>query len=98
MEIFALFISALVYFFIGIPVSRRWYRRRHGVRGRIYGESVFSSAFWACFIWPLLLLLPHFRDPELCRHPWHIRARVEEQTQYEQFLAAVERDERRRRA
>lgn len=101
MEIVVLFIAVLVYVFIGIPVSKRWYRKRHGVPVQIYGVgagNLVNSAFWACFIWPLLLLLPNFRDPELCRHPNHILARDEAQAQYEQFQAAAERDERRRRA
>lgn len=101
MDFITLFVIEAAYILIGIGVAKFWYQRRHGVPIKIINggwNAVFSSAFPMSFIWPLILLMPSLRNPELCRHPHHIMQRDEMRAEYDRYRAAAERDEQFRRA
>lgn len=69
-----------VYFLISIPVVKKYYWKKHGVPIKIINggwNAFFSGATFLMSIWPLLLVLPRFKDPEPCRHVEHVRARAE---------------------
>lgn len=95
------FLAILVYEFIGVAVAKGWYLKRHGVPIKIIGggtTALFSSATPIMLAWPLALMLPRYRDPELCRHHHHILARDEARAQYNKIRSAYQRDEQARSA
>lgn len=84
-----------VYMLIGAPIAKHYYRKKHGVSIRIIGggmNAVLSGAMNLTLIWPLVLFMPHFRDPQPCTHSDHILARAQARDHAEQVQAAYDRE------
>ena len=67
------------YTIVGGMLGKRYWQRRHGLYKRVFGggaDVVFSGVFPFFFIWPILMLMPNFRDPELCQCPDHVMTRA----------------------
>lgn len=93
------FIVTAVYISIGMAVGKFWYQRRHGVYIKVINGGanvIFSAVFPISFVWPLFVIVPQLRNPELCRHPSHVLARDEARQDYANYQAALARDEQHR--
>lgn len=89
-------IVTLAYCLIGLWLGKRYWQQRHGVYKRVFGggaDVLFSMVFVFMFLWPALLLMPQFREPELCRCPDHVMARADLKRQVDAYDQAL-RDER----
>ena len=99
MDPVALFLIVVpCYLIVGIAVAKILYRRRHGVRIKIYGGGVDAIPALPYMLFrPVYLLVPGLRNRDLCRCPAHVMARDEARAGYERLQAAAERDEQFRR-
>lgn len=96
MSFFGLLISWVIYLLIGMMVGKWYWQRRHGVYKKVINggtDAVFSSMTPISLVWPVLLLMPKFRDPELCSCPDHVMARAEVNSKADSYHQAL-REER----
>lgn len=94
---FVFFIVLLVYVGIGNFVANRYFRRRHGVRGRLgHGWESFDAgwqdAFGVSISWPISMFSDAVRNPELCTHPKHVIAREDARRRSQQVNEALHRE------
>ncbi|MDH6284934.1 hypothetical protein [Prescottella agglutinans] len=90
-----LFIGTAIYILVGMFVGKWYWQRRHGVYKKVLNggsDVVFSSVFPISFVWPILLFLPKFRDPELCMCPDHVMARDQARQAAAAYEAALDRE------
>ncbi|OBG82648.1 hypothetical protein A5699_05720 [Mycobacterium sp. E802] len=67
-----------MYIVIGIVVAKAYYRKKHGVPLKVINGGAalfFTPAYYLAWVWPLAFIVPNLKDPALCQHPDHIRAR-----------------------
>jgi hypothetical protein len=87
---------AVLGYFIGVRiVGRRYYALRHGLPFERNGLGS-NVAGMLAMLWPMTLLIPQIRTPELCSHHSHVVRRERTRQQLEAELALVEQDRRRR--
>lgn len=71
-------IIGLAYILAGVAVAKSYYRKKHGVPLKVVngGTKLFvTPAYYLAWVWPLAFILPNLKEPELCRHTDHTRAR-----------------------
>ncbi|MDN5931059.1 MAG: hypothetical protein L0I24_08355 [Pseudonocardia sp.] len=100
MELFGLFaVLLLLYVGIGNFIANRYFRRRHGVRGRLgRGLASFDSGWVGSLAvsmtWPVAVFSPAVRDPELCTHQHHVLARDGDRRRAQEAQEALRREGR----
>ena len=90
-----LFIGVAIYVMVGMAVGKWYWQRRHGVYKKVINggaDAIFSSVFPISFVWPILLFLPKFRNPDLCRCPDHVMTRDRARQDAEAYAAALARE------
>lgn len=77
-------IILFIYAGIGNVVGNRYFRRRHGVGGklgRVRSWADMDAGIWEAAVvsmtWPMSMRRESVRNPELCRHGHHVLARAE---------------------
>jgi hypothetical protein len=87
---------AVLGYFIGVRITgRRYYALRHGLPFETNGSGSNVAGLLA-MLWPVTLLIPQIRAPELCSHHTHVVRRERARQQLEGELALIEQDRRRR--
>ena len=88
--------TAVISYFIGVRITgRRYYARRHGLSFERNGLSSNVAGLLA-MLWPVTLLIPQVRAPELCSHHTHVVTRERLLQQLEAEQALIEQNRRRR--
>lgn len=99
MELAVLF-AVLAYVGIGNLIANRYFRRRHGVRGKLGRGLASFDAGWVesllvSLTWPVSVFSASVRDPELCTHQHHVLARDGDRRRAQEAQDALRREGRR---
>ncbi|MGQ0573278.1 MAG: hypothetical protein ACT4RN_03625 [Pseudonocardia sp.] len=87
------------YAFIGNFIGNRYFRRKHGVKGRLgwvrswddLDAGIWEASF-VSLIWPISLFLGWVKNPAPCTHQHHVLAREEARRRYDQAEEVIRRE------
>jgi hypothetical protein len=88
-------IFVFIYIIVGAMLGKRYWQRRHGLYKKVFGggaDVIFSSVSPFLFLWPVFMLMPNFRDPELCQCPDHVMTRANFRREAEAYQQALEEE------
>lgn len=88
----------VVIWFIGYVASYRLhYRRCHGVRLTATGQGGWA-AFFPSLLWPVMWFVDGYRNPKLCTHHEHLKARAEAEREAEEHHRLLAQEQTGHRA